>query len=483
MAGDEVPEPSAPSVSEVNRITNLNDILQLEENNLPDEFVRAVQFIYQHTSEDIQNVLSQVSMSALTQLHSLLCAQVSAAHQELQGRRIIKRTIIKTVVQDIICLGQCLVNGIISRDLDKIFLEKIKSSSASPSDDIYNKYVELLETISDYAKRLEHVEAELRSLKSQGTGSAVQGTSSAAQDTNSAAQGTSVMAQDTSSTTQGTNSTTQGTSSTEQSGTAIISNQLLIGNNALDNSVPTVVPRSSVASPSSIPTTSSPSVTVSGVTSACPRMVGGTTNQSRVMAARTNQNRAEPLAEVYIGGAAGSVTCEDVQFELSRLGVHIETSNVRILSDKQDWRSFVAKVPKTKEQLVCNHANWAKDLKIRPFRAPGANKSQNAKQNHQPRRKQFQRHSNHRWSSKQQLQPRRSWIKQQSPALQSCECQTSPSRWSQSPSSYDSQWNCYSHERQYDWNQRLDDAPRAYHDWYDNEFPSLNESYNGYYKY
>ena len=140
--------PSAPSTDEINRITELTDILQVQENDLPEVYFQSLQIIHQYTVEEIQSVLNDIPMNALSQVHQVLCAKVSATHHEFQGRRIIKRSVLKTVITDLINLGLCLMNGDVNRELDKIFLEKVKGTNTSPSDDIYSKYVELMGLVS-----------------------------------------------------------------------------------------------------------------------------------------------------------------------------------------------------------------------------------------------------------------------------------------------------------------------------------------------
>ena len=90
--------PSAPSTDEINRITELTDILQVQENDLPEVYFQSLQIIHQYTVEEIQSVLNDIPMSALSQVHKILCAKVSATHHEFQGRRIIKRRVSKTVI-------------------------------------------------------------------------------------------------------------------------------------------------------------------------------------------------------------------------------------------------------------------------------------------------------------------------------------------------------------------------------------------------
>ena len=102
MTGGESAEPSAPHIEEINRITTVADIVQVQHDDLPQVYFQSINIIHQSTAEAIQNALNEVPMTVLSQLHSLLCAKVSAAHDELQGRRIIRRSITKTVVLDII---------------------------------------------------------------------------------------------------------------------------------------------------------------------------------------------------------------------------------------------------------------------------------------------------------------------------------------------------------------------------------------------
>lgn len=461
MSGEGPSTPSAPSTDELNRITTLDDILKVQENDLPEAYVQSMQEIHQYSAEDIHKVLSEVPLSALSELHSVLCAKVSAAHEAFQGRRIIKRNVVRTAATDVINLGLCLVSGEVNQDLDKIFLERLKGAATQMPDDIYSKYVELLDMVTNYAKRLESVESELRSLKSKSTVLVTQSNTNGSIDSDVA---TTVNNQILS----GAPST-----STEREHQSTDSPPVVPQHPVIQNSPPPSSTRLEVSSPSLTVAPSSSTGAITTTTATLPASVVSSSSLSRVKAARSTQSRNEPDAEIYIGGAAGTVTCEDVQFELSKIGVQVDISNVRTLSDKQDWKSFVAKIPKSKEQSVCSHANWSKDLRIRPFRAPGADKSQKARQHEESRWKRPQR-SNQKWTHKQQRQPRRSWNRKQRPsAPQSCECQAPRPRWS----SHD----YYPEERQSDWGNYIpNDAPYINRDWYDNEFPTLDRSYHNY---
>ena len=488
MTGGESAEPSAPHIEEINRITTVADIVQVQHDDLPQVYFQSINIIHQSTAEAIQNALNEVPMTVLSQLHSLLCAKVSAAHDELQGRRIIRRSITKTVVLDIINLGLCVVNGEISRDLDKIFLEKLKGPSES-SDDIYSKYVELMELVSEYANRLEKVETELRQLKSQRAGATPQNSNNTPDEMLEANNQLLAEVETVSTESSGVDSSVSNMR-TENSpvSPAITSVNPVSPSQSTAVSAPTTPGASastSVVSTASSSATTSSSANQSRVTASQSRVNASQSrtpaNQSRVTAARTTRSHSEPTAEIYIGGAAGNVSCEDVHFELSTMGVQVDKSNIRILSDKHDWRSFIAKVPKSKEQFVCSHPNWPKDLRVRPFRAPGTAKSQPAARQQESRRKQSQM-PRQRWSDTQRKGTSQSWSRKQhaSPVSQLCECQAES-------------WDNFPRERQSDWRKsdwrypNRYDAPYDYdyvdREWYDSEFPALDKQYDRYYRY
>ena len=464
--GEHSVSPSAPSQDEINRITTLSDILQLGEDALPEEYAQSLELVHQHTADDIQSVLSSVPLTVLSVMHGVLADRVCSAHQEFQGRRVIKRTLVKTAVSDIINLGLCLVSKEANRELDKIFLEKTRVVNATPADDIYSKYVEMMELLSTYEKRLETVEAELRNMKRQSV-SHVNETDASTSSSNITPPINNQLVV----TSNGGAAETerQVSNTTANSENAPISDNVSpVRNKSAASVIPNNPPSQNCSNSSKKP---QPRVSVNGATTDVdappqnPRINGG----SRVKAARCRQVGSEPNAEIYVGGTAATVTCEDIRHDLLGLGVEVNIGDIRMLSDKADWRSFVVKVPKSKEQLICNHPNWSKDLRVRPFRARGAGKSQTTNRG-QVRR------PGQQLSKQKRHQPNRTWARKQQQRMPECECQTSTTHWSPHRQHTQEQWPVWRQDE-------YEDDTYLYRDWYESEFPALGESWNRRYRY
>ena len=353
-----------------------------------------------------------------------------------------------------------------NRELDKIFLEKTRVANATPADDIYSKYVEMMELLSTYEKRLDTVEAELRSMKRQSVSHV-----SEADASTSASDVTPPINNQLIVTSNGGAAETekQVSNTTANSENAPVSDSVSsVRNNGAASVIPNKPPSQNCSNSSATP---QPRVSVNGATSDVdappqnPRIYKG----SRVKAARSTQVGSEPNAEIYVGGTAASVSCEDIRHDLFGLGVDVNIGDIRILSDKADWRSFVIKVPKSKEQLICNHPNWSKDLRVRPFHARGAGKSQTAKRG-QVRRPAQQ------FSERKRQQPNRTWARKQQQRKPECECQTTTTRWSPHGHNTQEQWPVWRQDE-------YEDDTYPYRDWYESEFPALGESWNRRYGY
>ena len=446
--------PSAPGLDEINRVTTLDDLSQVDEGEFTDVYMQSLAAIHQYTNDDIQKKLGEFSQNVLCQLHSVLCDGVSSRHQQFCQRRIVKRTVIRTLVADIAIMGLCIVNGDISRELDKIFLEKLPGSGPLKIDDIYSKYVELLSQVSAYAERLEAVEMELRKLKAPDT----------PRDTGvRSAEG-------------GADSASTQTVANElllhNSGTAPVhgNNTQVIVDLCSDESKVSTASQMTVAP---LPGTSAPAggpITVNNQSATNANFSNNDGNVSvgsisRVTAASSKRSASGQTAEIYVGGTSGNVTCDDIRHDLARMKVNVNTSDVRLLSDKQDWRSFVVKVPKEKEQFICQHNNWAKELKVRPFRAPTPTGKSRAKPHPRPN----QHQTGSRGQRGQRFQNRRQPFR---PRLYDwCDSQQD-----------DHSAHSRTFSRTYDWDQYRDwydqEYPPVdqYRDWYDQEYPPIDRS-------
>ena len=149
-------------------ITNLSELSNLGEDECAGVYVNSLGLIHQYSIVDIQKELSKISMDILGNIHSLLCESLISIFPNYGGRRVVKRTVVRTMVSDITILGMCIVNEQTNRDLEKIFLESQRDLLSNQNGDIYSKFVDLMDTVVKLSERLQKVEEELKHVRDKG---------------------------------------------------------------------------------------------------------------------------------------------------------------------------------------------------------------------------------------------------------------------------------------------------------------------------
>ena len=115
------------SIVNTQKFTNLNDFSTIGKDDFPQVYMNSLEVIHQYSITDIQGELNKMSMDALCYLRGLLCQSLIDIFPQYGDRRIIRRTVLRTVVGDITTLGLCIVNQNANRDLEKIFLAPVSA--------------------------------------------------------------------------------------------------------------------------------------------------------------------------------------------------------------------------------------------------------------------------------------------------------------------------------------------------------------------
>ena len=89
------------------------------------------------------------------------------------------------------------------------------------------------------------------------------------------------------------------------------------------------------------------------------------TMSGRVKSAKTQKR--DQVSQIYIGGVSGDTSTDDITADLVTIGIDIGTIQVRALSQKDNWKSFVVTVTKVKEHAIYKNTTWPKDIIVRPF--------------------------------------------------------------------------------------------------------------------
>ena len=104
----------------------------------------------------------------------------------------------------------------------------------------------------------------------------------------------------------------------------------------------------------------------SRVKAAGPKSKQSEQTYSRIKSAKSAINQT---VQVYIGGVSSSVTVDDISAELVGIGVSSNSTSIRVLQEKDNWKSFVVTVPKDMAKSIYDSPSWPHDINVRPFRA------------------------------------------------------------------------------------------------------------------
>jgi hypothetical protein len=125
----------------------MKELASVETVAYPQVYMQYLQVIYHYNVDDIQIELSKQPMDTLYIIHKLLCEETVRLFPEFNGRRIINRQAIRTIVCDITNMDLYIVNKLVNRkEMDKIFLETINDNVLNPCTlcDMYDQFVEIL---------------------------------------------------------------------------------------------------------------------------------------------------------------------------------------------------------------------------------------------------------------------------------------------------------------------------------------------------
>ena len=75
---------------------------------------------------------------------------------------------------------------------------------------------------------------------------------------------------------------------------------------------------------------------------------------------------------VYVGAVSSNNTTEDIKHHIVDIGVKEQDCRIRVLAEKQEYKSFCIDVPGDSYNAVLDRSNWPSGVIIRSFRAPRA---------------------------------------------------------------------------------------------------------------
>ena len=146
MSLSEREEPSNGQTQEL-KITQLCDLVS--RNDPSNSFLNSLNVIYSYNAKDVQSTLNKLSVEKLKSLHKSLWNKTVITFPQLSDRKPKQRQIKSTIVPDIYQCGLSLVNGLVTKELCKMYPATKSNSTADTS---LNESIEDTEVRSDLLK-------------------------------------------------------------------------------------------------------------------------------------------------------------------------------------------------------------------------------------------------------------------------------------------------------------------------------------------
>lgn len=358
--------------------TSLKDIQEWSAEFFVPKFIDNLELILRYGYKDITQSLQNIDLPMLCKLQKALCEKVSSMFHLYKDSRPVNRQVKHRVIPDIYQLSYSIVHDTPSKDLDKVFVSKDAVNIVS-TDDIQ----ELIQVTTQLNKKVAELEITVQVLRnelSELQGDPIKSTTCTHISTDT--QTESVVP---------TPSSPISVSIQSPSDAPAEVNSESSGCKEENDGYPFVLPRQhkkrlskrkrrarkrvlreskqlSAAEPASTAHSAADDVqqVTSLTTSTCSASVTQATPPLSTLTAAPTSHLTQ---EVYIGGVHGRHGVSDVESFLRQKGV--TCSSCRILSTRQDWRSFVVSVAKSDATIVLDKSLWPADVIVRPFRAAG----------------------------------------------------------------------------------------------------------------
>ena len=331
-------------------ITQLSQLGEVGDSDFTVSFVDSMKTIFQWAHADVISTITKRNMDILSTLRNKLCDQVKDQFPDFNSKVPINRRVKHLVAKDIWILGDCLVKGIATSELERsVFnqnpLNTENDNGEGPSENVCDEHSECMDTVIALIKELQlsisTLVTENKQLK-ETVECLVKRSNCKCQAHTSPGQQIEIAVPEGSNS--GSNSEAEGAADTPhaaeepQHGT----------------------PLQTTVHPVKTPLTSAPGKTT-GLSS------GPTLNKTTPLQASPSESKKE----IYVGNVNIVNSCEDIASHLSSIGIDVPVPDVRLLR----------KIPEAKSSSYCVKVNekdfgkttdtvnsmWPAGIKVRPF--------------------------------------------------------------------------------------------------------------------
>ena len=350
----------------------IQQLSELESTTSPCEaFVSSLDTIYSYNAHDIQTTLEKLSIETLKGLHKELWVKMTSVFQPLKDSKLIMRQLKHTLIPDIYQFGLSLVNNILTKDVDKMYVSKDSSHTEAPVEiiDSNTEFDNLLKIVLDIRSRMSGLEKELEKVKVENkklstiVRSLECSSGNIAQCTDAANQ---------------TNETVPETASADANNSSLlaVTHQSIVVSSSEDSSD---TDTESFQPPSRYmkkirklerkvkSLTKSAAVVPNPVTEERP--VPPQTVRNTLRAAQpppeNKTSASSTYSELYIGGVSGDNTPDDIRSYLNAEGIR-NIKSVHPLSQNNDWQSFKVNMSQSDCNLALMSVKWPVGIRIRP---------------------------------------------------------------------------------------------------------------------
>ena len=353
----ETPVENVSEIVTVREIKTLEELSTVECSHFPQVFAASLEAIYRYSAVDIKNTLDSKKLEVLSTTKSLLYEIWISSFPQYKEKRMIDRRAKHKLVSDIYIIGSCVQNQQCSNDLDKLFVGQSSSEiggegnteSACVADWIQVvgnlvEEVKVLRNLKEEVKVLRNLEEEVKVLKEKI--SKLESSDRCSKCNEQKEQNTP--------------------EKIPNSSNQPVSHYSI----PLHNSFQGLEDQCEEVDDSRIP------VEENAILRDEPNNTNAQNSQPSLVSApkqnpqrRNTQKVDEATYQLYIGGAAGTSTEDDVKHELVGRGIPYASINVKSLGTNHPRKSFVATLPQKYADDLLNDNSWPEGIIIRPFHA------------------------------------------------------------------------------------------------------------------
>ena len=422
-AGQDAQPAIAPVSVDDGNLKSLADLASCD--NPADVFINSLNFIYSYHAKDIESTLDKLQLNTLCTLYNALWDKMKSTFNDMKNSLPKKRKSKHTIIPDIYNFGMCIANGLISKEVDKIYIVKDSEPNATELEDPAQRpdISSLIKMVMDLQAKVTTLESgltsvkrdnaqlhnELKSLRKAATPPvdtpATRSSSATVTDiVKEPATGTTV-ATSTESTSirnephtpqsaSGDSSDTEPSSDEDGNGSFHLPSHYAKKIRKLERRVTALTsqhnkPKVNSTKPSSTQASSS--------TDNRPRVAKEPHRPAKVT---HNDN------ELYIGGEL-PVNAKDIPAYLKSLGIHSATK-ATTLSQKKEWCSYKVSLSSKDYDFALESCRWPTGIRIRPFQAKQRKSANYNRQNNNHKPSDSARRPNN-YGRQQRANPVPSW--------------------------------------------------------------------------